>query len=48
MIKRKHPYYRIYVKNFVVYYVVINEDLGGKVVEVRRLLYKKQERWNKL
>ncbi len=46
--ERKHPYYRIYVKNFVVYYVVINEDLGGKVMEVRRLLYKKQERWNKL
>lgn len=33
--KRKYPYYRIYVENFVVYYVVID-----KVVEVRRLLYK--------
>lgn len=33
--KRENPYYRIYVENFVVYYVVIDE-----VMEVRRLLYK--------
>ena len=32
--KRKHPYYRIYVRNYVVYYVVI-----GDVMEVRRFLY---------
>lgn len=32
---RKHPYYRIYVDNFIVYYVVIED-----VMEVRRLLYK--------
>ena len=33
--KRKHPYYRIYINNFVVYYVVIEY-----VIEVRRVLYK--------
>ena len=32
--KRKYPYYRIYVRNYVVYYVVI-----GNVMEVRRFLY---------
>ncbi len=32
--KREHPYYRIYVRNYVVYYVVIDG-----VMEVRRLLY---------
>jgi len=33
--KRKNPYYRIYVENFTIYYVVIDD-----VVEVRRVLYK--------
>ncbi len=32
--KRKNPYYRIYVENFTVYYVVIHD-----VMEVRRVLY---------
>lgn len=32
--KRKFPYYRIYVDNFTVYYVVIDD-----VMEVRRVLY---------
>ena len=32
--KRKNTYYRIYVKNYVVYYVVIDD-----VMEVRRLMY---------
>lgn len=34
---RQHPYYRIYVKNFVVFYVVIDD-----VMEVRRILYAKR------
>lgn len=34
---REHPYYRIYVKNFIVFYVVI-----GDVMEVRRILYGKR------
>lgn len=32
--KRKYPYYRIYVRNYVVYYVVM-----GDIMEVRRFLY---------
>ena len=32
--KRDYPYYRIYVRNYVIYYVVI-----GYVMEVRRFLY---------
>ena len=36
--KRKYPYYRIYVKNYVVYYVVIDD-----VMEVRRSLYGARE-----
>jgi plasmid stabilization system protein ParE len=31
---RKYSYYRIYVKNFTVFYVVIND-----IMEVRRILY---------
>ena len=31
---RKHPYYRIYIKNFIVFYVVIEN-----VMEVRRFVY---------
>ena len=41
--ERQHPYYRIYVGNFVVFYVVIDEGEAGKVMEVRRFLYNKQD-----
>ncbi len=36
--KRDYPYYRIYVKNYVIYYVVIDD-----VMEIRRLLYKARD-----
>ena len=36
--KRDYPYYRIYVRNYVVYYVVI-----GDVMEVRRLIYSRRD-----
>ncbi|NLK21990.1 MAG: type II toxin-antitoxin system RelE/ParE family toxin [Epulopiscium sp.] len=36
--KRKHQYYRIYVDNFVVYYVVIDG-----IMEVRRIVYKSRD-----
>jgi toxin ParE1/3/4 len=36
--ERPHSYYRIYVRNYTVYYVVI-----GNIMEVRRLLYSGQE-----
>ena len=40
--KRKYHYYRIYVENFIIYYVVIHEDNSSAIMEVRRMLYKKQ------
>ncbi len=42
-INRKYPYYRIYVKNYIVFYVVTEEG-NTKIMEVRRLLYNKQDR----
>ena len=42
--ERRYPYYRIYVRNYVVYYVVIDDDGPDKIMEVRRFLYNKQER----
>jgi len=42
--ERRYPYYRIYVKNYVVYYVVIDDEGPDKIMEVRRFLYKRQER----
>lgn len=35
---RQHPYYRIYVHNYTVFYVVI-----GDVMEVRRILYSRRD-----
>ena len=46
--ERRYPYYRIYVKNFVVWYVVIDDEGDDKIMEVRRLLYNKQDRDNLL
>ncbi|MBO5088306.1 MAG: type II toxin-antitoxin system RelE/ParE family toxin [Lachnospiraceae bacterium] len=42
--ERRYPYYRIYVKNYVVYYVVINDEQLGKVMEIRRFLHNRQSR----
>lgn len=36
--KRPHPYYRFYVGNYMVFYVVVDD-----VMEVRRLLYKSRD-----
>ncbi len=41
---RRYPYYRIYIKNFVIYYVVIDDEGPKKIMEVRRFLYKGQNR----
>lgn len=41
---REWPYYRIYVDNYVVYYVVLHEANETKTMEVRRLLYGGQNR----
>ena len=48
MKQRRYPYYRIYVKNFVVWYVVIDDEGDDKIMEVRRFLYNKQDRDNLL
>ena len=40
--ERKYPYYRIYVKNYVVFCVVIDDEGPDKIMEVRRFLYNKQ------
>ena len=40
--ERKHLYYRIYVKHFVIFYVVIDD-----VMEVRRFLYQRRN-WHGL
>ena len=42
--EREHTYYRIYVDNYEVYYVVIDEDDGHKIMEVRRFLYFRQNK----
>ena len=43
MKERKYPYYRIYVKNFVAWYVVIDDEGEEKIMEMRRFLYDKQD-----
>lgn len=43
LMERSYPYYRIYVKNFVIYYVVIDDEEEDKIMEVRRILYNKQD-----
>lgn len=42
--ERIYPYYRIYVKNYTIYYVVIPNGEGKKTMEVRRLLHNLQNR----
>ena len=40
--KRKHQYYRIYVGNYTIFYVVITEN-DEKIMEVRRIIYSKRD-----
>lgn len=40
--EREYLYYRIYVGNYVIYYVVIDDDPSDLVMEVRRFLYRGQ------
>lgn len=41
--ERKYPYYRIYVDNYIIYYVVIDDNSDDLVMEVRRFLYNGQD-----
>ena len=40
--ERRYKYYRIYVDNFIIYYVVINDNPDDLIMEVRRFLYNRQ------
>lgn len=42
--ERRYPYYRIHIKNFVIYYVVVDDEGPEKIMEVRRFLYNRQNR----
>lgn len=42
--ERRYPYYRIYVKNYTIYYVVIPKKEDTKIMEVRRILHNLQDR----
>ena len=44
--ERRYSYYRIYVDNYIIYYVVIDDDPNDWVMEVRRFLYNGQNRDN--
>lgn len=44
--ERRYSYYRIYVDNYIIYYVVIDDDPNDLVMEVRRFLYNGQDRYN--
>ncbi len=44
--ERRYSYYRIYVDNYIIYYVVIDDDPKDLVMEVRRFLYNGQNRSN--
>ena len=44
---RLHPYYRIYVKDYIIYYVILEEN-GKKIMEVRRFLHTLEDRDTKI
>ena len=44
--ERRYSYYRIYVDNYIIYYVVIDDDPNDLIMEVRRFLYNGQNRRN--
>lgn len=44
--ERRYSYYRIYVDNYIIYYVVIDDDSNDLVMEVRRFLYNGQDHNN--
>lgn len=44
--ERKYAYYRIYVDNYTIYYVVIDDAPDDPVMEVKRFLYNGQNRMN--
>ena len=45
--ERKNDYYRIYVDNYIIYYVILEEN-SQKIMEVRRFLHTLQNRDDKI
>ncbi|MCR5452093.1 MAG: type II toxin-antitoxin system RelE/ParE family toxin [Lachnospiraceae bacterium] len=43
--ERKYPYYRVYVKNYTIYYVVIPDGENKKIMEGRRMLHNHRDRY---
>ncbi|MBD5156177.1 MAG: type II toxin-antitoxin system RelE/ParE family toxin [Butyrivibrio sp.] len=46
--EHRYAYYRIYIDNYIVYYVIIDDNPNDLVMEVRRFLYNGQNRENLL
>ena len=44
--ERRYTYYRIYVDDYIIYYVVIDDNPNDLVMEVRRFLYNGQNQDN--
>ncbi len=44
--ERRYIYYRIYVDNYIIYYVVIDDKSEDSIMEVRRFLYNGQNQQN--
>lgn len=40
--EHRYTYYRIYVDNYIIYYVIIDDDPKDLIMEVRRFLYNGQ------
>ena len=45
--ERRYVYYRIYVDNYIIYYVVIDDNPNDLIMEVRRFLHNGQN-WDKM
>jgi plasmid stabilization system protein ParE len=41
--ERELPYYRIYVDNYIIWYVVIDDSDAGSIMEIRRFSFKSQD-----
>jgi predicted membrane-bound dolichyl-phosphate-mannose-protein mannosyltransferase len=41
--ERKYSYYRIYVENYIIWYVVIDDENNKKIMEVRRFAFMGQD-----
>ena len=44
--ERRYAYYRIYVRDYTIYYTIIDDNPNDLIMEVRRFLYNGQNRDN--